>query len=192
MPQNTWLTADSHFGHASVLRFDADRLPSTVTTVAQRDELIMTNWNALISPGDDVYHLGDFAYRNDSPIEYYTDRLNGRIHLILGNHDLEPKKRPYNFASVQDLLYLRHNREKIMMLHYPMVSWRGSNSGSWHCHGHVHGAPLPVHNADSAKRLDVGIMVHDYKPLRFDQVKEFMDARPGFTYHHGEVNHEEL
>lgn len=36
---------------------------------------------------DTVYILGDLIFRASNAPEYYLDRLKGRKHLILGNHD---------------------------------------------------------------------------------------------------------
>lgn len=179
MAHTLWFMADTHFGHAACLKHDGHLLPSEITTVDERDEYIMYNWNLRVQEHDEVWHLGDFSFRNDRPIEWYTDRLNGRINLILGNHDQEAKKRPHLFKSVQDYHYLRYAKERMVLCHYPMMSWRNSHQGSWHLHGHVHGC-LPD---DGSRRMDVGVMVNSYYPISFEEVREWMNGRRDTNHH---------
>ena len=56
---------------------------------------IVANWNDIVQPDDDVYHLGDFVMNDiDAGIELIK-QLNGRIHLIRGNHDTDAKVQRY-------------------------------------------------------------------------------------------------
>ena len=48
---------------------------------------IIKRWNSVVSKNDIVYHLGDFAFGNKNFIESIVNQLNGKIYLILGNHD---------------------------------------------------------------------------------------------------------
>jgi calcineurin-like phosphoesterase family protein len=52
------------------------------------DEALIVAWNATVRPDDIVWHLGDFAYMcsldNTAGI---LSGLNGRKHLVRGNHD---------------------------------------------------------------------------------------------------------
>lgn len=165
-----WFTADTHFGHKNVLQHDNRPFKDWV----DHDESLIERWNAKVAPGDTVYHLGDFAYRNERPFKYYMDALKGKIVLVRGNHDdkLAWKYEDPRLTKVE-ALYLRHEGERIYMLHYPCQSWRNSQHGSWHLHGHAHGhAPLPRSN-----RLDVGCMLWGYAPISFPEVKAVLDGR---------------
>lgn len=42
--------------------------------------------NEVVRPDDEVWHLGDFAMRDDL-VGKILPRLNGRHHLVMGNHD---------------------------------------------------------------------------------------------------------
>jgi len=141
-----WFTADTHFSHAVLASKyrGFDRLED-------HDEEIVRIWNHWVQPGDEVYHLGDFAWKHT---ELFVDRLNGRIHLILGNHDDLKKWQHDMFASVQDVLYL-HSKHVggygIYLSHYPHRSWRKKEYGGMHLYGHVHGN-IP----DLGRSMDVG------------------------------------
>jgi calcineurin-like phosphoesterase family protein len=46
---------------------------------------MIERWNERpVRNPDIVYHLGDFAFADQTP---YLSRLNGQKHLIIGNHD---------------------------------------------------------------------------------------------------------
>lgn len=53
------------------------------------NETIISNWNNTIGQDDIVFHLGDFCLGGSAEWTKMLDRLNGRIHLIMGNHDLK-------------------------------------------------------------------------------------------------------
>ena len=56
-PLTVFFTADTHFGDAHILRQRGRRFAS----LAEHDETLVANWNAMVGPEDEVWHLGDFA-----------------------------------------------------------------------------------------------------------------------------------
>ena len=76
---DTWIISDTHFFHVNVGRY--------CNRPENWQELIIKNWNNLISPEDTVLHLGDFAFGKKSNFEILTEMLNGKLILIRGNHD---------------------------------------------------------------------------------------------------------
>ena len=81
--------ADTHFGHDNIRRLSNRPFNS----VEEMDKAIIDNWNRKVTDDDDVYILGDFSYKSEDPIEYLK-KLNGRKHLIVGNHDNKLLKNP--------------------------------------------------------------------------------------------------
>ena len=81
--KNIWFTADHHFGHANIIRF-CDRPFADVDAM---NESLIANWNAVVTPKDTVYHLGDLFLTNREAAQTIRSRLNGSICLIRGNHD---------------------------------------------------------------------------------------------------------
>jgi len=51
------------------------------------NKTLITNWNAVVKPTDEVWHLGDFALTGRDEMAGIFNQLNGKINLILGNHD---------------------------------------------------------------------------------------------------------
>ena len=86
----TFFTADQHFGHANILKHeDASRRNAhggRFTSIGKMDEYLISQWNATVAPGDRVYCLGDFSFKQ-STMEAIVPRLNGEKILIVGNHD---------------------------------------------------------------------------------------------------------
>ena len=76
-------TADLHFGHQNVLKYDK----RPFADINEMDRALIELWNGRVSDDDDVYIVGDFAFKNEKPEEWYLEQLKGKKHLIIGNHD---------------------------------------------------------------------------------------------------------
>jgi len=165
--------SDTHFGHQNVIRYTGRPFSST----EEMDETLIANWNNTISPTDQVYHLGDFSLAKKDYAKRILDRLNGQIFLVRGNHDHSDIRKLDRFAWVKDYYELKVPDEEmdleqhIVMCHYPIESWNKRHHGSWHLHGHCHGS-LP--SPDWQARLDVGVDVHKFKPISYEEVKALM------------------
>lgn len=55
--------------------------------VEAHDEAIIAAWNRHVRPDDIVWHLGDLTLNAPRRLAGIVPRLNGRIRLVLGNHD---------------------------------------------------------------------------------------------------------
>jgi calcineurin-like phosphoesterase family protein len=182
---STFFTADTHFGHANVIRFDSRPFDS----IEDHDDALVGSWNSVVGPDDDVWHLGDFSFRNRMHVDRYLERLNGRIHLVRGNHDDKAAWRIRDrFASAQEAAYIKCEGQNIYLSHYGCRVWRNSCHGSWHLYGHSHGNLPPL-----GLSMDVGVhpaslLLHGmgrvsnlrdgYRPLSFGEVRESMGKEP--------------
>ncbi|GAA4273735.1 hypothetical protein U6A24_02640 [Aquimarina gracilis] len=54
------------------------------------------------------------------------------------------------------------------MMHYPLMSWKGKYSGSFHLFGHSHGT---LKGFNRKKSLDVGVDCHDFYPISYEEVR---------------------
>ena len=52
-----FFTSDHHFGHQNIIR----HCQRPFGGAAEMDEELIRRWNERVRPGDEVYHLGDFA-----------------------------------------------------------------------------------------------------------------------------------
>lgn len=166
--------SDTHFGHHNIIKY-CDR---PWDTVDEMNEGLIDNWNNVVKPDDDVYHLGDFCMGGTRPRDWLR-RLNGRVHLIRGNHD--PHVKDQGFASVQDYLELRvKGYRRIILLHFPMLRWNASHKGTWHLFGHVHGKLTTKFDRltlEDSLAMDAGVDCHDYYPISIERVSWVMRAK---------------
>lgn len=166
-----FFTSDTHYGHQNIIRFCNRPFGS----LDEMNETMIERWNSRVKHGDVVYHIGDFALRLGVPeVEAIVRRLNGEVHLVLGNHDLKNKSvlRARGFAEKVDYKELKIDDLKIVMCHYPFMTWNKSHHGSWDLHGHCHGS-LP--RDMKARRLDVGVDCWNFAPISFEEVRSEMD-----------------
>lgn len=77
-----WFGSDFHFHHANVIKY-CDR---PYKDVDEMDSAIIKQWNSQVGPDDEVWVLGDFSL-NPKWSKIIVPQLNGRKHLISGNHD---------------------------------------------------------------------------------------------------------
>ena len=173
---NTWVIADTHFGHFGILEY----CKRPFATVNEMDEIMIANWNKVVRAGDLVYHLGDFAFGNHEKVKGYRTRLIGKIHLIIGNHDYKNKIHniPRLFTQIDQMRTIKVNHQKIVLCHYAMRVWDSSHYNSWQLYGHSHGGLQGV-----GKQLDCCVDSWKFKPLHIDEVFALMSARPdNFNY----------
>ncbi len=205
MPR-TWFTSDLHFGHKNIIKYcgrpflkrspDVKCEPDScvmVPDVEAMDEALVENWNRVVTPEDTVWNLGDAGFCIGAQKFWpLISRLNGKHHLVLGNHDALVRNAPQNvlvgtFASVSDgFVEIEVQGQGIVLCHYAMRQWHHAERGVWHLFGHTHGGLRPY-----GKSVDVGVdNVHEilgtaaaqcralYRPVSFEEVKAFMDAQP--------------
>lgn len=167
-------TADLHLGHKAIIHM----CNRPFTDINQMHDEIITRWNSKVSDKDIVYLLGDIAHKaNPNTVEWILSKLNGKINLIIGNHD-NPKV-INKVSSRFDNIYTDYTFEdqfignRIHMYHYPVVSWRGKYRGSYHLYGHCHGN-LKI---DLGLAMDVGVDCHNFYPISSLEVKDIMSKK---------------
>lgn len=164
-----WFTADTHFGHENVIRYNKRPFSS----VSEMDEALIKNWNKIVHPKDTIYHVGDFTLLGKKPTADYFQQLNGRINVIPGGHDHRwVGKSDYVSGSGHPVVILPPLKtvkfplpdsdqvQLIVLCHYSMRVWDRSHYGSWHLYGHSHGNLPPLKNS-----LDVGVDCWEYRPV---------------------------
>jgi calcineurin-like phosphoesterase family protein len=166
-----FFTSDTHFGHDAIIHY----CKRPFASADEMDAALIAAWNATVAPGDTVYHLGDFAYRNARPAAEYRRALNGTVHLILGNHDDFLNETDLSlFASVNSLAQLTLDGQAIALCHYPMREWLGYHKGAWHLFGHVHGR---LDHQPFGYSLDVGVDAHEFRPWSIVEIAAVFSAR---------------
>lgn len=160
-------TADPHFGYgpmAAVRGFD---------TVQAMDDCLIAAWNAVVGPEDTVYLVGDIGW-NDGHVPCRTlAKLNGRKHLIRGNHDTGYLDAPLlyrYFETVTDFLEIDDGPHHIFLSHYPMLYGK---AGGYMIHGHIH-ASGQFHDilAGMPRVLNAGVDINGFAPVPLERLIE--------------------
>lgn len=152
----TYYTADTHFNHANIIQF-CGRPYSNVELMT---EDMIRIWNETVNEDDDLYHLGDFAMGNKTQALEILAQLNGRKHLIRGNHDPNRLAESSLWESVHQYLRLGD----LIMFHFPIEEWNNMKYGTIHLHGHTHGRSTSMTN-----RYDVGWDVYG-RPVTIEEI----------------------
>lgn len=122
MTNKIFFTSDLHFGHNREFIYKERGFDS----IDDMNEAIIKNWNSVVSECDDVYVLGDLMLGGP---EYHVKgielikRLNGRIHVIAGNHDTDRRIELYktlpNVVSVLQAERIKWNGYHFWLSHFP-------------------------------------------------------------------------
>jgi calcineurin-like phosphoesterase family protein len=162
-----FFTADTHFGDPHILRHQRARFD----TIEAHDETLIARWNAVVGPGDGVWHLGDFAaHASRAHCAAVFARLNGTKRLVRGNHDSNrvldlPWAEP-PVDSVRLSLPDAEGREhRLFLSHYAHRAWPGLWRETRHLYGHSHGWL-----ADTTRSCDVGVDAWDARPVTLDAI----------------------
>ena len=101
-----WITSDWHFNHSKPFLYKTRGFDS----VEEMNETIITKYNSLVKPKDEVYILGDLCLGGANKLEENREllsRLNGYFHIIRGNHDTDN---------------LKYNKQHFYLSHYPSLT----------------------------------------------------------------------
>jgi calcineurin-like phosphoesterase family protein len=155
-----FFTADTHFGDHRTINIHK----RPFATVAEMDRTMIEHWNAMVAPGDVVWHLGDFA-RTADKVSDILRQLNGTKHLVRGNNDSDDVARAPEWESVSHYVELELDGRLLVLCHYPFRSWNGQHRGSIDLHGHSHGRLKP-----QARQFDVGVDPRGFAPVTLERL----------------------
>jgi len=177
--KNIWFISDTHWSHGNIIKFSE----RPYQDVVEMNKALTDNWNEVVKPQDEVYHLGDFAFTSHQSIKNIVFSLNGRKHLVYGNHDKEILKKreeflsmPNGFISIEPYREIKVGEQMICLFHYGCRVWNKAHYGSWMLYGHSHGSLPPY-----GKSVDVGVdakFIHnEYRPTHFEEIQLFMERQ---------------
>ena len=167
-----YFTSDTHFDHANIIRF----CNRPFATVEEMNEALIANWNRKVHRDDTVYIMGDMFFRTTDP-EPILQRLKGKKHLIVGNHDSQWMKKvdmDRYFESVELMKEASDGQHGFTLCHYPLLSWNRQRR-TWMIHGHIHEDtsmdfwPL-IYARENV--LNAGVDVNNYEPVTFAELLE--------------------
>lgn len=152
-----FFTGDTHFGDPRALRFDHRPYPD----LEAHDAGLVAAWNAAVSPGDTVWHLGDFALGpSGDRIREILAGLSGEKHLIVGNNDGPATLAAHGWLSIAHYAEIDVDGQHLVLCHYAFRTWNRMGSGVIDLHGHSHGNLKPA-----TRQYDVGVDAWEFRPV---------------------------
>lgn len=176
-----YVTSDLHFGHDKPFIVQ-DR---GYTSVEEHDGTLVKNWNMVVDCDDDVYLLGDVTVGdNESGITHLSE-LNGRIHIIRGNHDTEEKMKRYlECQNVVEILAAKYLNARDLglgsftfyMSHYPTIvshdSIKKMKNAIINLYGHTHQKDnfYTLNGEYHPYMYHVGVDSHNLRPVPLEDI----------------------
>jgi calcineurin-like phosphoesterase family protein len=127
---------------------------------------LIDNWNEIVGPDDNVFHLGDFSFLPEKQTREILDALNGHINIIRGNHDR-------GRAFYGDRISIFENKMHLIdmnvnLSHYPETF---KDQDGLHLCGHIHTQWRSCEPRPGTIIYNVGVDVWYFKPISMDDIK---------------------
>ena len=173
-PDKLFFCSDSHYSHYNICKYCHRPFQSR----SEMDQTLIKNWNEVVPEDGIVVHCGDFMLPHNEDIkEYnkYLNRLNGRVLLLRGNHDLASLDWVSDkLIAVRDQAMIVVDGVKIFAQHYPCAAF----NGDYHVYGHIHtladgtcyGIDGDVTKVMRKNTYDVGVDQNGYTPVSYWQL----------------------
>jgi calcineurin-like phosphoesterase family protein len=174
---NLHFCSDFHFYHSRIIEYSKRPFSS----VEDMNEALIKNWNTVVKPNDEVWDLGDFSFGDYNKTVSVLKRLNGRHNFVMGNHDKVITKNKEELlksgllSSIQDYKEIKYNGQMIVLFHFSLRVWNKSHHSSWHAWGHSHDSLSQPYGKSIDVGVDSKVITNEYRPISFDEMKEFMD-----------------
>ena len=170
-----WFTSDSHLFHSKIIQYEPITRP--FSSVEEMNETIISNWNSVVKPDDEIYVLGDFIMGDVKNIEPTIKRLNGKITLVRGNHDTKSKLIEYQRLGIEvkDIAYIPYQGRFFICCHFPITNEEfirmivEDNSEVVFLYGHTHSkSPKGYTNGT----YHIGADTNNLTPISIEQIWE--------------------
>lgn len=158
-------TADHHFGAGRIIEL----VNRPFGSLEEMDDSLIKLHNERVERSDDVWFLGDFGHGDEKYLSRIFNRLKGRKHLVVGNHDRKEVLRLNWSSAPRHKAVVKDQGRTVVLSHYPERSWDKMYRGSFHHFGHTHGK-LP----GIGRSTDVGVDAWGFRPVTADETIERM------------------
>lgn len=179
-----YITSDLHFFHNRDFIYKARGFE----TVGQMNNIIVKNWNNIVTPEDDVYILGDLMLGGTDKITdgiSYILSLQGKLHIVRGNHDTDKRWELYktlpNVVELENSIYLNYNKYHFYLSHYASIT--SNNDYDKPLRARLLNLCGHIHTKDKWCDFDKGYIyhceldAHDCKPISIDTIIEDFKSR---------------
>ena len=171
---NIWVTSDYHFNHDKDFIWKA----RGYSNIEEMNEDLIKKTNMVVKPDDDLYILGDLCLGDLEKGRDCLSRLNGRIHVVYGNHDTDRRKQMYselsNYIEGAYSMMLRYKKYHFYLSHFPTITANNDNDKplkqkTLNLFGHTHQTNPFYEDADYM--FNCGVDAHDGFPISLDVIR---------------------
>lgn len=171
MSGDTWVIADTHFGHYGVCKFlrsDGSKLRPW-DDPDEMDKALVKNWNEVVDDSDRVYLLGDVVINRKALSTLYA--LKGRKVLVKGNHDIfKLKDYTDHFDDIRAYVVGRtHSGSSYIMSHIP-IHEESLARFKINIHGHLHSNVVMKNGKPDPRYICVSVEHTDFKPKNLNDI----------------------
>lgn len=171
-----YFTADWHFNHNRDFIYKLRGFDS----VEQMNKAIIERHNRVVNQLDTVYVLGDLCLGGADSLDrnkQLIEQINGRLTIILGNHDTLARIEMYNHCkNVEKITYadvLKYKKYHFYLSHYPTITTNFDDdkplkARTLNLYGHTHQGTNFYF--DCPYNYHVGIDSHNCEPVSIDTV----------------------
>ena len=179
---HTFVVADTHFFHGNIIKYckrpwssGTDSDGNTIVTdadIQRMNDDMVANWNSVVGRDDTVWHLGDFCLGKKDNISLILPKLNGKINLVMGNHDHQPLKFYYDcgFHRVYDKPVIVNG---FYILSHAPLQWVQDDGPYANIFGHVHDQAL--YKTVTKRSLCACVERWNYTPVSWERVQEELE-----------------
>lgn len=181
--EKMFFTSDTHFCHENIIKY----CKRPFRSIEENDEELIRRWNEKVPEDGIVFHLGDVAFGNRERIDYVLKRLNGKIYLVIGNHDWRHivTDHKWRFEEMTQQMNMKIGKRHIILNHYPMLAfsgaWRGIDA-TYQLFGHIHTSQYTDEGLDQQRmkylftsQYDVGVDNNDFTPVSWKEVDQIIN-----------------
>lgn len=162
-----YFVADTHFHHNNIIKY----CNRPFKDVDEMNEILINNWNSVVTNEDTIYHLGDFCLSNTEEIKKIFNRLNGNKILIRGNHDRKPaifyEKLGFKVLTNAPIIL---DEYKLMLSHKPLPD-NLILDGYINLHGHIHEKELD-NTYKYSTHINLSVDVTCFKPVSLEEINK--------------------
>ena len=154
--KKTWLITDRHHFHKNIIKYECR--PENF------NELIIENWQDLVSDIDEIIDLGDVIFAKAGTLTEIQNQLPGYKILIKGNHDMKKSYwyKEHGFDEVHKDYFIKN---KIVFSHMPVdIDKIKEETGKeiwYNIHGHFHSGVREINENTEVGDVE-GRRVEDY------------------------------
>ena len=164
-----YFTSDLHFNHKNLCNGLRHMSPE------ESNNLIISNWNKLITKKDTVYILGDVTMEDHNSIDLLL-QLKGQKVIVGGNHDVKKCCIEYPKFGIPVIGALQY--KGFLCTHIPIHSTQltgfiGNIHGHIHLSGIINGIGEYMPPKLEGPYYNVNTEFHNYTPVLFDDIKQY-------------------